>query len=484
MARSKILFLDWRDVVCGRLQWLNEDGETFGVANPPEPPIPLHSESFQVPYGIRLVAQPAEKTGPVDGWKGWGRIIYEDGKYRSWHFEVNGHTKLGTGAAAHRTPYDEVYICGVVSDDGYDWREASRSRIEPGSQRGFDGVSFFIDPVAPERERYKMVYCATFPEGEHDDLMRDYLKRSHPLRDSRITWKKRRGMFAAVSPDGETWASNNMPFMIHASDTDTTVFWDRTLEKYVMFTRMFRHNRRWIGRAEAADFREWGPVEPVLGPSLDMPSDRDLYLNGHSFYPGLPDYQLMFPMVYHRLTERSDVHLAVSDDGFSWQWVPGDPVIQTGDLGAWDSEFIGSGKDLLPFGPGRIAIPYSGTPYPHKYPRFEEVWDAWDCGWAVWDEDRLCGLIADDIGEFWTGPHEPAGRSIRLNCRVPTGGEIRVGVEGIDGRGIEAADPIVGADGIVDVTWRGKSGLGTSENEPVTLHFRLRRAELFSVEFV
>ena len=43
--------------------------------------------------------------------------------------------------------------------------------------------------------------------------------------------------------------------MLHPSDTDTTVLWDPALGKYVMFTRMFREDRRWIGRAEADDFR-------------------------------------------------------------------------------------------------------------------------------------------------------------------------------------------------------------------------------------
>ena len=99
-------------------------------------------------------SQPAETQGPVDGWKGWGRTIWDGGRFRSWHFEVNGFTKLGSGAAAHGTAYDQVYVCGVASDDGYDWKEVSRGRIEVGSQRGFDGVTFFVDPAAsPEAEK-------------------------------------------------------------------------------------------------------------------------------------------------------------------------------------------------------------------------------------------------------------------------------------------------------------------------------------------
>ena len=481
MPPLKMLFMDWRNIQCGRLRWRTEDGTQLGVGNPPEPPVPLHSEVDCVPHGIRLEAQPPDTGGPVDGWKGWGRTMYDSGRYRSWHFEVNGHTKLGSGAAAHSTDYDDVYVCGVASDDGYSWEEESRSRVEVGSQRGFDGVTFFVDQAAPAAERYKMVYCARFPEGESDEMVRAYLERPPHLRDERMTPERRYGMFAMVSPDGESWTSVNEPFMLHPSDTDTTVLWDDVLQKYVMFTRMFREERRWIGRAEADDFRDWGPVVPLLWPSLEEPPDRDLYLNGYSRYPGLPEYQVMFPMIYHRLTERSDIELCSSADGIAWNWVPGGPVIEPGEIGEWDSEFLGCGKDLMPFGPGEIAMPYSGTPYPHKYPRFEEVWDAWNLGWAVWPGDRLCGVVADETGEFWTRPVAPAGREVIVNCRAPLGSEIRVGVEGVEGRGVDECDPIAGQDGEVTVTWRGQSGLGSGEREPVALHLRLRRAEVFSI---
>ena len=481
MAQQKMLFMDWRNIQCGRLEWRSSVGEQLGVSNPPEPPVPMHSEARYVPHGIRLESQPAETTGPVDGWKGWGRTIFDGGRFRSWHFEVNGHTKLGSGAAAHSTDYDEVYVCGVASDDGFSWEEVSRSRVEVGSQRGFDGVCFFVDPAGPPAERYRMVYCARFPEGEHDDMVRAYLERPTHERDFRVTPERRYGMFAMVSPDGESWTSVNEPFTLHPSDTDTTVLWDSGLGKYVMFTRLFRDDRRWIGRAEADDFRDWGPVVPLLGPSLDEPPDRDLYLNGHSFYPGLPEYQVMFPMVYHRFTERSDVELCSSSDGMAWSWVPGGPVIEPGAIGEWDSEFLGCGKDLMPFGPGKIATPYSGTPYPHKHPRFEAVWDAWNLGWAVWPEDRLCGVVADETGEFWTRSVEPGGGDVRINCRVPLGGEIRVGMTGVDGRSCGECDPIVGQDGVVTVTWGGETGTGTGEPEAAALHLQMRRAEIFSI---
>ena len=126
------------------------------------------------------------------------------------------------------------------------------------------------------------------------------------------------------------------------------------------------HGRRWIGRAEAGDFLHWGPIEPIIWPRLDDPPDYDFYLNGRSEYPGLPEWHLIFPMVYHRSTERSEIRLYSSADGIAWSELPGGPILEPRKPGSWDSEFLGNGKDLVPFGGDRAGVPHSGTPYPHK----------------------------------------------------------------------------------------------------------------------
>jgi hypothetical protein len=377
-----------------------------------------------------------------------------------------------------------VVICGVESDDGFAWGEPTRCSIQIAGQSGFDGLTFFVDPAAPATERYKFVYCARFDEKLYAAQLGEYLRWPARHRDERIREDRAYGIFAAVSPDGVDWRPLPQPLLVHPSDTDTTVLWDAGIERYVMYTRMMREGRRWIGRAESEDFRRWGPVQPVIWPRLDDPPDYDFYLNGYTRYPGLPEYQLMFPMVYRRYTERSEVRVYSSADGVAWNQVPGGPVIEPGGPGEWDCEFIGSGKDLVPFGAGRMATPYSGTTYPHKHPRWPAVWDAWNLGWAWWPEDRLCALQADYQGEVWTDPVVPAGRRLRLNFRTPMAGLVRVGVEGVAGRSVEDCDPLVGDWTDRVVSWCGQSDLGTAEGQPVVLRVQLRCAELFSVAFV
>lgn len=484
MSRKKLLFTDWRDFECGALAWRTEEGTRLGVGNPPGEPRPLHATTRGIPHGVRLEAQPARKLPVVSDWRGWGRIVYDEGCYYSWYFEINGHWKLGSGAAAHARPPESVVICRVESQDGIHWDEPQRCPVNVSGQSGFDGVTFFIDPVAPESERYKFVYCARFAAGMYEQEFGEYLALPAWHRDTRLTKEHSFGLFACASPDGLAWKPLPEPLMFHMSDTDTTVLWDDTLDRYVMYSRMYREARRWIGRAESEDFRHWTPVTPVVWPRLDDPPDYDFYLNGYTHYPDLPEYRLMFPMVWHRYTERSEIRLYSSADGVVWNQIPGGPVLTPGDPSEWDCEFLGCGKDLVPFGEDKVAIPYSGTCYPHKYPRWQPVWDAWQMAWATWPKDRICALKADHLGEFRTAPLTPAGRQLRLNCSTPLAGEVRVGLEGVEGRSADECDPVVGDHPSVAVSWKGNSDLGALAGKNVVLHFRLRMAKLFSIEWV
>ena len=480
-TRDKILFFDWRDIQCGALAWSTPAGEQYGVANPPEPQVQMKAEPRFVPRGIGLRAQPARKAGAMENYRGWGRVIFDESRYRTWYIEVNGHAKLGSGSAAHVGPVTSVAICGVESRDGFGWSEATRSQIDVPGQRGFDGMTFFVDPHASQDRRYKFVYCAQFDAGLFEPQLAEYLGRPPRYRDGRISAERRFGIFAAVSPDGVDWRADPLPLMLHPSDTDTTVLWDEGLQKYVMYTRMFRDGRRWIGRAESEDFGHWSPVEPIVWPRLDDPPDRDFYLNGYSPYPDLPEYQLMLPMVYHRSTERSEVRLYSSADGIAWNQLPGGAILRPGEPGAWDGEFIGTGKDLQPFGDDKVAIPYFGVAYPHKYPRWPSVWEAASMGWAWWQTDRLCALTSDGDGEFWTVPIHPSGRRIRLNFRAPMAGEIRVGIEGVEGRTAADCDPLTGDESDLVATWKGESDINAPEGRSVVLHIVLRHAELFAI---
>ena len=149
MTRKKILFTDWRDIQCGAIAWLTAEGDHYRVSTPPEPQVPMRAEPRLVPRGIRLQAQPARKAGKMERYGGWGRVIFDGEQYRTWYIEVNGVSILGSGSVAHTDTITSVAICGIKSRDGYHWGEPTRSEINVPGQRGFDGMTFFIDPHAP-----------------------------------------------------------------------------------------------------------------------------------------------------------------------------------------------------------------------------------------------------------------------------------------------------------------------------------------------
>ena len=454
------------------------------VGYPPEPQVEMHADPANAPYGVRLEAQPAKKTEPFDIGVGAGQIVYDGGIYRTWYLEIDGNPVQGTGSKSQSEGSHSVTVCYEESVDGFEWRVANRSPVQllPGHNK-FDGVTFFIDPAAPAEERYKLIYNATPAKELADSIFSDYAKLHPRHQEDRIMGGHRQCLFALGSPDGLNWKPIEKPLMMHMSDTDTTFYYDEWLGKYVLYTRMYRQDRRWIGRAEAEDFSEWGPVEPIIWPQLEDPLDYDIYTNAFSPYPDLPQYRLMFPMFYHRYTERSDVHLYSSEDGIAWFRVPGGPVITPGEIGSWDSEFIGGRKDLVPLGDDRLAINYGGTRYPHKYPRWPEVFGAMKTAWAWWPKDRLCAIVADYEGGFYTLPLNPQGRRLQLNFRTVGGGEVGVGIAGVEGRSLEECDPLDGDHTDKSVSWKGETDINTPEGQEVTLQFKLRGAKLFSLEW-
>lgn len=133
----------------------------------------------------------------------------------------------------------------------------------------------------------------------------------------------------------------------------------------------------------------------------------------------------------------------------------------------------------------RMGIPYNITPVPHKHPRrlpFGVV------GWAWWPLGRLAALEAPVEGSFALWPIKTTKRRISINFKSALGGSIRVQVMNVEGRPVkgrtlEDCDWLIGDHIEKDVSWRGDTDLANGENEPVTLFFQLRSAEIYSVEF-
>ena len=345
-----------------------------------------------------------------------------------------------------------------------------------------DGFAVFHDSQGSPEERFKAVYMARPPQDAIPALWAAY-QQVHPRdRDERLDGDRVMScMYGATSPDGITWTPIEKPLFVHKSDTDTTVVYDESLGKYVMYTRLYPGQRRMVAICEAENFREWGPVRPLIWAGLEESPSTDVYTNARTHYPGLADVNLMFPSFYHRFDQTSEIRLFTSRDGLSWSQVPGGPVLSRTSFNDSSVEFLVARKPLLLLPNERVGLRYFASRYPHKYPRWQEGLQPGQSGWAWWEKGRLVALTADEEGEFTTFLIPVVGRELRLNARTPRGGMIRVGFRG---RKLDECDPIVGDNLAHSVRWKGNADVGLRQGEFVAITFHMRRAELLGFEWV
>jgi len=476
------LFTDHRLIRTGDLDWVGPDGKGLPVAGPPEPVVDARAVPNFVPYGIRFVAQPA-RTEPVEGDPPAGPpglVVSAHGSYWVFHFRVDYQPGRNLGSYSTADP-DAVWISAAKSDDLHQWKDLGKCKLALPGQSRFDGFTAFVDDHGLPSERFKAVYMARPPEDQIPALWYAYRKIHPRYRDVRISSDNFTCIYGVTSPDGIKWTPIKEPLFTHYSDTDTTVYYDEWLGRYVMYTRLYLTGRRMIAIAEAEDFRKWGPVSPLIWPGLEEPLSTDVYTNARTCYPGMPEVHLMLPMFYHRFDQTSDIRLFSSIDGLHWSQVPGGPVLTPRSFADRRTEFIVASKPLLPLANDRVGFRYSASPYPHKYPRWKEILASAKGGWAGWEKGRLVALTADEEGEFVTFSIPVTGRELRINARTPRAGMIKVG---FDGRPIEDCDPIVGDSFAHPVRWRGNPDVGIEQGKSVSIKFHLRRAELFGFEWV
>lgn len=479
------LFIDWRYIFAGRINWQTADGQGTPLFSYEEIKN-VQGVPNRTPYGIRLVAQQAEKIGPiVPNDRDWEFMI---GGYCSMH-DLGGKFGVWYEVVPPKTDGNKNLICYAESKDGVTWTKPELGLVEFNGSKAnnividgakcpfgtFHGNCVFIDPMAPPEERFKIIYVSV---GEHAERIAK-LKAESPGSVDSFGELKNAIMLLGSSPDGLRWKFSEKILFCHLCDTQTTVYYDPYLQRYVAFTRTLGMNRRAIGRCETADLTRWPVPETILYPQpSDDPCD-DYYTNSKSIYPGTKTMHMMFPTVYKRRVDGCALRMAVSLDGVQWAWMPGDNVMECGPEGSWDGGSFFAGFGLTEISGNRVALPYGGYKYPHKYPRFGRMGQL---GLAVWQKERLVALEADEDGEFYTQPMTLPGETLHLNFQTKRAGYIKVEVCDIAGHTLDDCDPLIGDQIKQQVTWKGQPAIGVAKGGGVMLRFKLRSAKLFSFE--
>ena len=337
-----VYFHDWRYVDTGAFSWVDADGEVVPLWAPDPLPPALRLKHSDIPKGIRLVAQSAQKSDPVltpentseQVFLG-GRIIHDEGRYRLWY---EGWPKVDDDntdrmANCHLLRYAE-------SDDGVNWKFPKLGLIEYQGSRdnnivygtavvpesGYNAGCVFKDPSGPADERYKIFYQGKISQEQ----LASYRSRRPDAVDpywTEITDTEMvPAIFGGTSPDGLRWKPLPEPLLVQYCDCTNVCAYDVARGKYVAYVRSRCFDRRSISRTETDDFRSFPLSENIFYPDANCAPYDLWYASAKTVMPGTTDYHLMFPLRWNMFDDKMDFHLATSPDNVVWGLVPGSPV--------------------------------------------------------------------------------------------------------------------------------------------------------------
>jgi hypothetical protein len=416
-------------------------------------------------------------------------------------------------------------ICYARSRDGIRWEKPELGLTEyagttknnivlghgaGGVRIGQAGGMVFIDPTAPEAERFRMV-------RRHEETGE--------------------GIHVFSSADGIRWKLTHRGVLTaraqkkgHHLDSQNVIFWDERIRKYVAYGR--RNLRRdgsqgrSVFRGEAPDLASFPVAQDlpvVLGPDrLDLFHGSvavvDYYTNATIKLAGVDDAYYMFPTAYYHYvwdalaefgkqvpTNAGPIHtqFAASRDGMTWHRFGRRPFVDLGLKGTFDSGSCRVIHGVVPSVSGReMYLYYWGSDWLHGWDRDDRnkrlltrAGLAPSRNIAVLSrlvlrrDGFVSARAAYSGGVFTTPPVVFRGSKLRLNVDTSATGIVRAGIldargQAIPGYRVEDCDRIHTANETDRVvTWRGKSDVQGLAGTPVRLRFAMRDADLYAFQF-
>ncbi|MGE3313986.1 MAG: hypothetical protein AB7O26_02640 [Planctomycetaceae bacterium] len=500
LSRTPLPMVDWGFVLAGQIQYVDRTtgqllplNDKHDVENPSD----VEAVAVTVPSGVRIRTEPAtrgktfaeELFPPEFPWeenctvhtilfdsthrkyKVWYRTkgyfaFAESEDFRQWRRPMNGTVPYNS----HR----ETNILGVINRSelaSSDLKSLDEARL------GYAG-GFCVDPTASPGERYKAVFLAHV-KGATGDYARST---GRPI--SAMTGPGSTVMFGAVSADGVGWRVLPKPIMLHDADTLSVPTFDTLAGKFRLYTRLYQHNRRTVAMSETNDFRDWPLPTNILVPDAAEHPSIDYYSSAYAIYPNFPQIQTMLCTVYDRSIDRSEVRIATSRDGHTFNFLPGDPIVSTSAAAGDESGFLAAFPGLVRTPDGRMLCFYDVHRTPHKFPRHRFGGSKHYA--AGWKSDRIAGIEAADRGEFTLAPAKLLGSRIVLNMRTERTGRIEAELRDenfapIPGRTFADCDPLIGDHTSLTASWKGQSDLTAHVGRTIYVSFRLHAAKLFSI---
>ena len=486
-------FLDWYGVWPGQTK-ITDDSEIWVQ---------------DMPMGVSLSVQEATKSEicirPEHPWEqgdlGPRCVLCENGMLRLW-YHCSGSEEG-----------DRTFVAYAESTDGFNWE---RPELRLQEYRGhtannllFDVEDFhlqsvFLDPSAPEAERYKALgrKGLFFHKGvavpdmtrERKWELRDEMEAAGYSRDRMAEELYFHGLvLGAVSADGLRWRFLEEPLLNvgrRGLDSLNIATYDADEGKYVAYLRGSLDRRRCVWRTEGKEFRDWEPARVVFGMDPQDSQGDDVYSSGYCRCPGNGRH-LMFPAFFHRWTGTTDIQFASSRDGILWSRPERRPIV-TRDVGHEEYGMVFPNSSLVPLDEETWGLLMMGIYDLHDGGNRSRDERGVEWRWAQWKPDRLVALEAPVEGRVTVVERECQGEQLRLNYKTrKEGGWVKVElvespsspaapVKAFDGFGLEEADVLSGDELSRVVTWKGKSDLSALKGRRVALRIHMARAKIFS----
>ena len=431
----------------------------------------------------RVQAEPV--LAPTEPWEGtsvvtWGTVHRDpdSGRFSMWYEAWN--------PGSDRPAPLDTPVCYATSDDGlhwekpelglFEWHGSSANNIvwmmrDTGPWNYLDSPRVFVEPGAPDDERYKMVlYTRPRPEN-------------------------RQAFFVLTSPDGLHWTWRDEPFLTEAGDRFHCIYDDRRREYWLTTRRAHlgldrradppRPGIRSVMRWRSSDLKTWGDPDHILKPDeLDVP-EAEFYsmyaMTAGTGYVGFIEF-------YDRFVERLHAELIVSHDGDHWERPNRPPWLDRGTDGAWDDMWVFPSSNDPIVVDDRMLVYYGGRGTAHHGVRHAMHPIRCRVGLAWFGRDRWAALtVGQDGGEFVSEPIEVGGERLLLNADAEFGDvQIQLLEEfagPIEGYGVTEADQL-DADGVdLPVTWRGDGSLAALRGRRVRVHVKAARASIYAFRF-
>ena len=422
-------------------------------------------------------------------------------------------------------PWEGRY-CGYVTviKDGENYRIYYRGNPEA----GHDGNDTEVTCVAESKDGItftRPILGLYEAEGGKDNniVLADEAPFSHnfaPFLDTRpgcaaeerykaIAGTSKGGLYGFISSDGFRWTRLEGPLIKHEGpafsfDSQNNAFWSELEQCYICYFRTWRkkpdsdsgNGYRWISRRTSPDFRQWGPMEDM---SFGDTQPEHLYTNQTVSYARAPHIYIAFAarfMPNRRVVTASQAKEISSEGKYSGDCSETVFMSSRGG-GVYDRTFM-EGFIRPGIGPGNWT---SRTNYTTRglVQTTDDVMSLYiqrSYGQPTHRLQRLT-LRTDGFasmnagyhgGEFVTKPLIFKGSRLAINFSTSAAGSVWVELQTADGNviagfALDECDEIIGDEIARSVTWSGSADLARLAGKPVKVRFKLKDADVYSLQF-